>query len=65
MDSREIITERSFYPAIVNLIKHIGEKFGVSVIGVSEVRVGDRYPDIIIELDSQRLFIQVKIDTLQ
>jgi predicted RNA methylase len=65
MNSQEIITERSFYPPIINLIKHIGEKLGVSVRGVSEVGVGDRYPDIIVELDSQKLYIQIKIDTLQ
>jgi predicted RNA methylase len=65
MSPREVITERSLYPVIVNLIKRVGEELGVSVIGVSEVRVGDRYPDIIIELDSQKLFIQVKIDTFQ
>ncbi len=65
MSPREVITERSLYPVIVNLIKRVGEELGVSVIGVSEVGVGDRYPDIIIELDSQKLFVQVKIDTFQ
>jgi hypothetical protein len=65
MSPREVITERSLYPVIVNLIKRVGEELGVSVIGVSEVGVGDRYPDIIIELDSQKLFMQVKIDTFQ
>jgi hypothetical protein len=65
MNSQEIITERIFYPPIINLIKHIGEKLGVSVRGVSEVGVEDRYPDIIVELDSQKLYIQIKIDTLQ
>lgn len=59
------ITERSLYPAITELMKQIGEKFGIKVIGVSEVRVGDKYPDILIQLDNHNLLVQVKMDSVE
>lgn len=65
MNAHEGITERSLYPVILNLVKSIGDKTGIRVMGVSEVKVSDRYPDIVLQLDSYKLLIQVKIDSLQ
>ena len=65
MCAGESITERSLYPVILDLAKHISNKVGIKVTGVSEVKVGDRYPDIILQLDSYKLLVQVKIDTLE
>jgi len=65
MCAGESITERSLYPVILDLAKHISNKVGIKVTGVSEVKVGDRYPDIILQLDSYKLLVQVKINTLE
>ena len=63
MSSSGSVTERSFYPYIVELARRVGKELGVEVTGVSEVRISDRYPDIVLELDKQRLLVQVKIDS--
>jgi len=65
MCAGESITERTFYPFILNLAKRISDEVGIKVTGVSEVKVGDRYPDIILQLDSYKLLVQVKINTLE
>jgi tRNA1(Val) A37 N6-methylase TrmN6 len=65
MNAHESITERSLYPLILNLAKHISSKVGIKVTGVSEVKVSDKYPDILLQLDSYKLLVQVKIDSLQ
>jgi predicted RNA methylase len=65
MSAREGVTERSLYPVILDLTKRISSEAGIKVTGVSEVKVGDRYPDIILQLDSYKLLVQVKIDSLQ
>jgi predicted RNA methylase len=57
------VTERSFYQYIVELTRRVGSELGVRVTGVPEVRVGDRFPDIVLELDTHRLLVQVKIDS--
>lgn len=59
------ITERSFYPAIIKLVEQVGERLGIKVAGVSEVTVGGKHPDIMFQLDTQRLLVQVKIDTVE
>lgn len=50
MNHSEGITERSLYPIVLDLVRRIGSEAGVKVTGVSEVRVEDRYPDIILHL---------------
>jgi len=65
MSTREGVTERSFYPVILDLAKRISGETGIKFTGASEVKVGDRYPDIILQLDSYKLLVQVKIDSLQ
>jgi predicted RNA methylase len=57
------VTERSFYQYIVELGRRIGDELAVRVTGVPEVRVGNRFPDIVLELDTRRLLVQVKIDS--
>ena len=59
------ITERSLYPIILDLVRRISSEAGVKVDGVPEVRVEDRYPDIILHLDSYKLLVQIKVDSLQ
>jgi hypothetical protein len=46
-------------------VRRIGSEAGVKVAGVSEVKVEDRYPDIILHLDSYKLLVQIKVDSLQ
>jgi predicted RNA methylase len=46
-------------------VRRIGSEAGVKVAGVSEVRVEDRYPDIVLHLDSYKLLVQIKVDSLQ
>jgi predicted RNA methylase len=46
-------------------VRRIGSEAGVKVAGVSEVRVEGRYPDIILHLDSYKLLVQIKVDSLQ
>jgi predicted RNA methylase len=65
MSIHEGVTERSLYPVILDLVKRISSEAGIKVTGVSEVKVSDRYPDIILQLDSYKLLVQVKIDSLQ
>jgi predicted RNA methylase len=65
MSIHESVTERSLYPVILDLVKHISSEAGIKVTGASEVKVSDRYPDIILQLDSYKLLVQVKIDGLQ
>jgi hypothetical protein len=65
MSVREGVTERSLYPVILDLVRSISSKAGVEVTGASEVKVGDRYPDIMLQLDSYKLLVQIKIDSLQ
>ncbi|MDT7888242.1 MAG: N-6 DNA methylase [Desulfurococcales archaeon] len=65
MCAGESITERSLYPVILDLAKHISNKVGITFAGASEVKVGARYPDIILQLDSYKLLVQIKIDTLE
>jgi hypothetical protein len=38
---------------------------GVSVSGIPETKIDERYPDILLQLDSYRLLIEVKIDSVQ
>jgi hypothetical protein len=59
------VTERSFYPDIIELVKRIGGKFGVRVTGVSEIPLGRQYPDIMLQLDGYNLLLQVKIDSVE
>jgi predicted RNA methylase len=61
------LTERSFYPYIVELAKRIGDELGVEVTGFSEVRIRDKFPDIKLDLkthmETHSLIVQVKIDS--
>jgi hypothetical protein len=60
------ITERSLYPIVLDLARRIGSEVGVEfTTRVSEARVEDRYPDIILHLDSYKLLVQIKVDSLQ
>jgi predicted RNA methylase len=60
------ITERSLYPIVLDLVRRIGSEVGVEfTTRVSEARVEDRYPDIILHLDSYKLLVQIKVDSLQ
>ena len=57
-------TERSLYPAITDLIKQIGENFGIKVARATEVRIREEFPDIMLRLDGHNLLIQVKINSI-
>jgi tRNA G10 N-methylase Trm11 len=46
-------------------VRRIGREAGVEVAGAPEVRVEDRYPDIILHLDLYKLLVQIKVDGLQ
>jgi hypothetical protein len=60
------VTERSFYPVIINLLRESFKKHEVNVKMVEEVSIpGREFPDILVELDGYRILIQVKIDTLE
>jgi len=63
MSSVGSVTERSFYPLVVELAKKAGEELGVRVAGVSEVGVSGKYPDILLELNGYRILVEVKIDS--
>ncbi|MBS7617142.1 SAM-dependent DNA methyltransferase [Candidatus Bathyarchaeota archaeon] len=54
------VTERSFYPFIIALLKDLTTKYGVS--GVAEVSIpGRSYPDVLIMIDGHKILVQVKI----
>ena len=57
------ITERSLYPLVIEVLQETAERFGIEVSGVSEVSIGDRYPDIILNLDNYAILLQIKIDS--
>jgi hypothetical protein len=57
-------TERSLYPAITDLIKQIGENFGIKIARATEVRIREELPDIMLRIDSHDLIIQVKINSI-
>jgi len=63
MSSSDSVTERSFYPVIMELAKKISEELGVKVVRVSEIGVGGKFPDILLELDGHRILVEVKIDS--
>jgi predicted RNA methylase len=63
MCAGESITERTFYSFILNLAKRISDEVGITFAGASEVKVSDRYIDVILQLDSYKLLVQVKINT--
>lgn len=55
------ISERSLYAPIINLFKKVASEYEVEVGGVSEVKIGDRYPDVLIHLNEHKILVQVKI----
>ncbi|NAZ11150.1 MAG: N-6 DNA methylase [Desulfurococcales archaeon] len=63
MSSSDSVTERSFYPVIMELAKKTSEELGVKVVRVSEIGVGGKYPDVLLELDGHRILVEVKIDS--
>lgn len=36
------VTERSFYPIIIDLFREIARRYGVEIRGIQEVRIPDR-----------------------
>ena len=60
------ITERSFYPHIVSSLEDVASKYGVKLVGVSEVQApGRSFPDILLVIDGHRILVQVKIGVLE
>ncbi|WP_054853788.1 hypothetical protein [Vulcanisaeta distributa] len=60
------ITERSLYPIIINVLRDIAGKYGISISGVQEISLPNRsFPDIWLRIDNYKVLIQVKIDTTE
>jgi len=62
-------TERSLYDIITNVFIEVAKQKGINIKSISEpaVRAGPRprYPDIFLQIDSHRILIQVKIDSVR
>jgi|GEM_PF-572935 len=65
MSPPESVTERTLYPAIIELVKQIGNKTGIEVAGASEVGIRPGFPDLMFRLDGHSLLVQVKIDSYE
>jgi type I restriction-modification system DNA methylase subunit len=61
----ESVTERTFYPAIIELVKQIGNRIGIEVAGASEVGIRPGFPDLMFRFDGHSLLVQVKIDSYE